>query len=660
MAKNKIKNKKHHKNTQATILSKEPNIFMVISILMFGVLAIYFQSINNPIVFDTAQNFNDHVLNNYFDNFSVLNLRSFSSFTFGLFYKLIEADWAYHRSLNIILQITNACLIFLVLKKLFKEVLKEQYDQGPLHMAWVAFLAAIFFAIHPMGVYATAYLIQRSIQMAVMFCLISTLLYIKGVVENKWEFLLMAVIAYFFAMHSKEHCVMFPAVLFMITLMLDPFSFKKYLFKYSWVFILCAIIALQLILLVKGIIGVVYEPHGKGMIGSANVKQAVFSEEKAFPLSVFTQSHMFFRYIYLWLIPNPNNIYIDVHLPFATKFTSWPESFTIICFTLYPILSLWLVFKKGVRALLGFGLISVWLLFLTEVTVVRLSEQFVIYRSYLWVVAIGAVLPALFSLKINNKYYPKIKMFVGLSYLLAISIVAYGRVATFDSKVSVWTDVVKKIRGKENNEALYKSYRPFNNLAFALTASGKLVESIPYYYEAIRINPDYVKARSNLGAVLTNQRRYQEAIEHFRHAINKDPKYIDAHVGLGVCAAEQGNQEEAIQHYKNALKVKDDYPDANFNMGNAYLKLRNYNNAIKYYKVAISSKPNFADSHHNLGIAFSNINRILDAKKAFEKALEVNPEHKRSREALNIINSRMFNKRPNPQLQTQTQPKPET
>ncbi|MBF0104129.1 MAG: tetratricopeptide repeat protein [Deltaproteobacteria bacterium] len=625
-----------------SLFKKDVASLLLIFVLFITAVLLYLQHLDNPIVFDTAQSFNGPFLEGCYDSFNLFNLRSLAYVTFGIFYKWIGMDWFWHRILNLVFHATNTCLVFVFLKGLFGEVLKETKEELPVSVSWMAFLGGIFFAVDPISVYATAYLVQRSIQMATLFSLISLLFYQRAVILKQWYWFLPSVLSFFLAVHCKEHCVMLPAVAFIMTLILDPFEFKKYLERYGWVFLLFTVVAVEITLYQIGILGKVYEPHGEGMIDSANVKESVFTAENAYPLSVITQAYMFFRYLYLWIIPDVRLIYIDIQLPFATSLMSWPETFAFICFCCYPVMAFWLLRKKGTKALLGFGLLSPWLLFLTEVSVVRLSEQFVLYRSYLWMFALPSVLPFLFSIRINNHLHKKLMGILVFLYLAGLTVATVDRLDSFDTKVSIWEDAVSKIRAYGDYDALYKNYRPFNNLAFALTSTGKLIESIPYYYEAVRINPNYVKARSNLGAVLTNQGRYQEAIEHFKHAVKVNPLYIDAFVGLGVCAAEQGNQEEAIEYYQQAIKIKEDYPDANFNMGNAYLKLKDFNKAVYYYQVAIKANPSFADAHHNLGLALGNLGKFMEARATFENTLKIDPNHTRSQNALKLLNEQLL------------------
>ena len=51
---------------------------------------------------------------------------------------------------------------------------------------------------------------------------------------------------------------------------------------------------------------------------------------------------------------------------------------------MHPLLPVTLIWRGGRLGLLGFALLAPWLLFATELSAVRIQEQFVLYRSYLW------------------------------------------------------------------------------------------------------------------------------------------------------------------------------------------------------------------------------------------------------------------------------------
>jgi hypothetical protein len=108
-------------------------------------------------------------------------------------------------------------------------------------------------------------------------------------------------------------------------------------------------------------------------------------------------------------------------------------------------------------------------------------------------------------------------------------------------------------------------------MGVVLRSRGELDLAIHRYQQAIKINPDHVRAYTNLGTVLRDQQELGAAIESYKKAIKINPNYADAHYNLGIALKEIGETDAAIESYRQATKIKPDYADANLNQSLAYL-----------------------------------------------------------------------------------------
>jgi tetratricopeptide (TPR) repeat protein len=61
-------------------------------------------------------------------------------------------------------------------------------------------------------------------------------------------------------------------------------------------------------------------------------------------------------------------------------------------------------------------------------------------------------------------------------------------------------------------------------------AQGRVKEAIPYYLNALQINPDYVNARYNIGIAYFNNGNTPAAVKNFKEALRLNPNadYIRA------------------------------------------------------------------------------------------------------------------------------------
>lgn len=63
---------------------------------------------------------------------------------------------------------------------------------------------------------------------------------------------------------------------------------------------------------------------------------------------------------------------------------------------------------------------------------------------------------------------------------------------------------------------------------------------------------------------------YRRALPYFEEAVNIDPIYAEAWFQIGTCNYEMGQYRGAIAAYKKAINVDPDFAEAYTNLGNAY------------------------------------------------------------------------------------------
>ena len=101
-----------------------------------------------------------------------------------------------------------------------------------------------------------------------------------------------------------------------------------------------------------------------------------------------------------------------------------------------------------------------------------------------------------------------------------------------------------------------------DTLGVQLSQAGKPSEAVGQFEQALRLYPDYPKARLNLGIALEQLGRVQEAIEQYEQALLLNPDYAKAHFNLAVVLEHHGKIPDAVQHYQQALRLNPDLADA--------------------------------------------------------------------------------------------------
>ena len=200
---------------------------------------LYGQFLWNPVVFDDMYFFDGTVHAEYLGKIFSFDLRWLPYATFEWTRALLGLDLIWFHLGNLTLHIANIAVLFLFLRRLFdvvlpseKKIVTNPAAVIPLSPSWLAFFGVLIFALHPAAVYAVAYLSQRSTLMATFFTLVMWRLFLEGTIrESRW-WLMASAGAYFFAVLSKEHAIMAPAVaLAMLFLLRQP---SRQLFRKVW------------------------------------------------------------------------------------------------------------------------------------------------------------------------------------------------------------------------------------------------------------------------------------------------------------------------------------------------------------------------------------------------------------------------------------------
>lgn len=518
-----------------------------VGLLLIITTALYYGALSGPLFFDDESFFeNPASLSNFSSSFN-FNLRwlSYTSLSRTIDWFGPSPYWL--RLGNLLIHIANAIILFFLLRRLFNLTKHEDRaaNDTNLSSSWLAFFGALLFAMHPVAAYGAAYIIQRSVLMATFFVLLMLLAYIQGLVRGGWHWMLAAALCYFSAAYSKEHSITAPLAALALTFLVNKPSVA--LFKRIAPFFILAIpIALTLLLSSKGILGQAYEPSGLRMLNLSAKMQGLLNLENAHLLSILTQASLFFKYLALWLLPNPVWMSVDMREPFATSFLSWPYTLGILVFLAYPCIAVWLLMKQGKKCLLGFSLLFPWIFFLTELSTVRIQEPFVLYRSYLWMPGIFVALPFVLK-KISFR-----KSFILLSIIcLSLVPLTLNRLKTFSSTILLWDDAEKLVRNKHN---VFGVERIYYNRGTFLGMSNRHSEALADLNKTIEIQP-FDFAYGNRATAYYFLGKYENALLDYDRAIALNPNNATSYYGRAIINRLLGNSAAAQEDSNKACAL---------------------------------------------------------------------------------------------------------
>lgn len=515
--------------------------------LMLAVIALYAGSLSVPLVFDDFTFFATPETLTHYSHFSLeLRWLPYASLAGTVTWLGLDIFWL--RLGNVVLHAANAITLFFLLRRLFQVTLTPLHttDTLPLSPSWFAFFGALIFALHPIAVYGVAYLIQRSTLMATLFVLLMLRVYLEGLLRGGWHWMLAAVLFYMAAVYSKEHSIAAPGVALALTLLIRKPSVTLFKQIAPYAVSLAVIAAVVISISIShGILGVAYEPRGMEMLNLSAKLHGLTELPNVYALSILTQSGLFFKYLGLWLLPNPAWMSVDMREPFALSLWGW-HTLGLIAFLGYFCIAVWLLLKQGSKGLLGFALLFPWILFLTELSTVRAQEPFVLYRSYLWMPGLFAALPVVFGRLAPQRVF----ILLGTISVLLIPL-TLNRLHTFSSSLLLWDDAEKLVR---NNPYAYGVERIYTNRGNKLFQLRRYDEAIADFNKAIAAHP-YDFMYGNRAAAYYSLGKYQEALRDYDRAIALNESNPNSYNGRALTYRALGDFTAAQQDFKTSCTL---------------------------------------------------------------------------------------------------------
>src|SRR5258706_9131748 len=290
--------------------------------------ALYLPFLGNPTIFDDRIFFSGSGFANYARFPFGLGIRHPPYFSLAWVHVIFGSIQA-HRVVSLLAHAACAGALFALLRSLDVRRL-------------AAFAGAALFAVHPVAVYGAAYLTQRSIVFATLFGLLALIMFLRGLRTGRLSDAVAAAVLYSIAVLSKEHAILLPVV----AIALLPLTAVRSWFaaRYSVLFLVaCAPAAILIFLFSRGIIGEIYEPR------FASIASQVATESVSSPwmASALVQAGLFFKYLYVWLLPNTADMALDLRIDFAYYWAPAVALPAVLCYVASAALAVYLVLRRG-------------------------------------------------------------------------------------------------------------------------------------------------------------------------------------------------------------------------------------------------------------------------------------------------------------------------
>lgn len=153
-----------------------------------------------------------------------------------------------------------------------------------------------------------------------------------------------------------------------------------------------------------------------------------------------------------------------------------------------------------------------------------------------------------------------------------------------------------------------------NNLGYEYFLRGRNEEAVAHFRRALGLQPGLKGARNNLGHALLALGRLEEGVAVFAETLQQHPRDPGASYNHGLALARSGRVTEAIAEFARAVELRPDYAAAEAYWGTALLLTRRPGEAVPHFERALSLDPGSADVHYKLALALRELNRLDEAR----------------------------------------------
>jgi protein O-mannosyl-transferase len=579
-----------------------------------------------------------------FSTFHMGHYQPLSWLTFAFDYLIWGAGpFGYHFT-NLLIHVANAVIFFSVARRLLSLSLPNDTNRVD-SITFVAALAAVFFAVHPLRVESVAWATERRDVLSGFFFLLTILCYLHAnrnhaapLSRRRW--LGATALAFVLSLLSKASAIVLPAVL----LLLDVYPMRRLNVEREKLFgsdnrkVLSEKIPFLFVAVVFALIAI-HAQQGSTALKSLSHYGLLNRLAQAAYGIVF----------YIWKTILPLQLSPLYEIP--PNFNPWD---TIYVASGVMVITVWvglLFFRQHIPAVL-----ACWLYYIIVLSpvlgITQSGPQLVADRySYLsclsWALLLGG------GMLFVAKTFDRAKFALGWSgavasgLTIALSFSTWNQTKIWHDSETLWRYAVHvsgdsstahynlgfRLHKSGNLEEAVLHYRKSLQLnptasdahyylGDALAQRGELDAAVGHYEQALQSKPSLWGAHHNLGIVYEMQGRFERAIDHYRQALIVNPEAVESHHNLGILLVSQGKIAEALDHFLLALRTNPNQSRIHFDLANVLLQQGDRRNASAHLREAVRINPNFAEAHYNLATLLAAEGRLEDAVFHFRSAVK--------------------------------------
>ncbi len=585
-------------------LSDDPHALRITAVRVFAGVLLFASSFSYPFHFDDVLITNDTNVANpalWFHFFNPLHLRQLTFFTFYLNHLAGGTDPSGYHIVNVLLQVANAVLLFLLLKRYVER--------------WIAIAAAFIFLVHPIQTSAVLYVYERSTLLACFFSLLGLI----AIAERRVGW---AVVSFALAFEGKESAIAVPLALAVLpspfgrgrrvedapgeglrsgqVLQPSPGAPARWLSRrplpqgegFRTLFVVGAALlsAFALGILVR------FNEQTVGIGAAAQTSPFRY---------LLIETRVVYTYLRLLVFPYPQSLEYDFH-----------ESGGILAaggIVLMIAAGYWL-YRNGNERLrvAGLCILAFFILLAPTSSVVPSADAAFEHRLYLPMLAFSLFAASLLaSIPQRN--------LVAAAALIALAALTIGRERIWSSDIALWEDTVQKTPGKA---------RVWFNLggAYLNTDPDKARAA---FLRALELQPHFTEALYDLGLIEQTKQNWNMALAYYDKAVAEQPTYWPAWNNMANTWFVMGQHDRALEGFEKTLRLNPDYWPAQYNLAIVHFMRGRYTDAVRKLRIVLDWRPDFREARYLLATSLTRAGDRTSADVEWKKLGEGNAAQSR-------------------------------
>ncbi|XP_009960036.1 PREDICTED: transmembrane and TPR repeat-containing protein 1 [Leptosomus discolor] len=243
---------------------------------------------------------------------------------------------------------------------------------------------------------------------------------------------------------------------------------------------------------------------------------------------------------------------------------------------------------------------------------------FVVAERVLYMPSMGYCILFVHGLKKLSTWLNKWRITVLTLFALLLLLFSWKTVKQNEiwlSRESLFSSGVKTL---PHNAKVHYNYANF------LKDQGRNIEAIYHYKTALKLYPRHASALNNLGTLTKD---VVEAKDYYRRALQLNPQHNRALFNLGNLLKSQGKKEEAVILLRDSIKYGPEFADAYSSLASLLAEQERLKEAEEVYKAGIENCPESSDLHNNYGVFLVDTGAPERAVSHYRQAIHLSPTH---------------------------------